>query len=71
MMKTLLHKDQLYREDVFQILMDYEILRAIRYPTPLSLIYLEMTPHASGGKTPRSASTIFETALNSHLRYPP
>jgi GGDEF domain-containing protein len=32
------------------------------------LIYLEMTPHASDGKTPQSASSIFETAFNSHLR---
>ena len=68
MEKTLLHKDQLYSGEVFQILMDYEIIRTIRYPTPLSLIYLEMTPHASDGETPPSASSIFETAFNSHLR---
>ena len=68
MKKTILRKDQLYSEDVFQILMDYEIIRSIRYPTPLSLIYLEMTPHASDGKTPQSASFIFETVFNSRLR---
>ena len=68
MKKTISRKDQLYSEAVFQILMEYEIIRTIRYPTPLSLIYLEMTPHASNGKAPRSASVIFETAFNSRLR---
>lgn len=68
MKKTLLHQDQLYSEDVFQILMEYEIIRTIRYPAPLSLICLEMTPHASAGETPRSAASIFETAFTSHLR---
>jgi hypothetical protein len=68
MNKTLLHKDQIYGEDAFRILMDYEIIRTIRYPTPISLIYLEMTPHASDGETPRSAFSIFETTINLHLR---
>src|SRR5574341_5246 len=68
MKKTILYREQLYSEDVFRILMDYEIIRTIRYPAPLSLIHLEMTPHTSDGKTPRSASPIFETALNSRLR---
>lgn len=68
MKKTILRKDQIYSEDVFQILVDYEIIRTIRYPAPISLIYLEMTPHTSDGKTPQSASLIFETAFNSRLR---
>ncbi len=68
MNKTTLRKDQLYNTDVFHILMEYEIIRAIRYPNPLSLIYLEMTPHTSNGKASPSASVIFETALNSRLR---
>lgn len=68
MKATMLQRDQLYSEDVFRILMNYEILRVIRYPTPLSLIQLEMTPHASVGKTPPSALLIFETTLSSRLR---
>jgi hypothetical protein len=65
---TLLHNDQIYSEDAFRILMDYEIIRTIRYPTPISLIYLEMIPHASVGETPRSAYSIFETIINLNLR---
>jgi hypothetical protein len=68
MNKPLLHKDPLYSGDVFQILMEYEIIRTIRYPAPLSLIHLEMTPHVSDGDVPRSAAPIFETAFTSHLR---
>jgi len=68
MKKPILHKDQIYSEDVFQILMDYEIIRTIRYPAPLSLLSLEMTPQVSIGKSPASASSIFETAFNSQLR---
>ena len=68
MKKTLSHLDQIYSEEVFQILMEYEIIRTIRYPTSISLIYLEMSPHVSDGKTPKSAASIFETALNSRLR---
>lgn len=68
MKKTILHRDQLYSEDVFQILMNYEIIRTIRYPTPLSLIHLEMKTNTADGETPPSAAFIFETALNSRLR---
>lgn len=68
MKKPTLHSDQIYSEDVFQILMDYETIRTIRYPAPLSLLSLEMTPQVSIGKSPLSASSIFETAFNSQLR---
>ena len=68
MKNTISRRNQLYSESVFQILMEYEIIRTIRYPTPLSLIYLEMTPHTSNGPTPQSAAIIFETAFNSRLR---
>jgi len=65
---TPLQKDQLYSWDVFQILMDYEIIRNVRYPTPLSLLYLEMKAHDSNGKTSQSASSVFETSINMQLR---
>ncbi|MBK9926642.1 MAG: hypothetical protein IPP66_15305 [Anaerolineales bacterium] len=68
MNKNSLPKDPIYSEEAFQIIMDHEILRAIRYPSPISLIYLEMTPHTSDEKTPESASSIFETTINSYLR---
>lgn len=68
MNKSLSQKDQIYSWDVFQILIDYEIIRSIRYPTPLSLICLEMTPHPSDAETIQSASSIFEMTFNSCLR---
>jgi hypothetical protein len=68
MKKTPLRKDQFYSWDVFQILMEYEIIRTVRYPTPISLIHLEMKPHASGEKTHPSVPFIFETVINSQLR---
>ena len=63
-----LQRTQLYSEEVFQVLMDYEVIRTIRYTTPLSLVYIEITPQSSNGNTPQSASSIFETAINSRLR---
>ncbi len=63
-----LHRDQLYSEDAFQALMNYEIIRTIRYPAPLSLIYLEMTPCIADGGMSRSAPLLFETVLNARLR---
>jgi GGDEF domain-containing protein len=48
--------------------MEYEIIRCIRYPAPLSLIRLEMTPHVSEGKAPPSTVPLFETVLNARLR---
>jgi hypothetical protein len=68
MKKVLLQKDEIYSEDIFQILIDYEIIRSIRYPNPISLICLESTPQPSDMKTNRSAFSVFETALNSSLR---
>ena len=68
MKKNAILGTQLHSEDVFHILMDYEIVHTIRYKTPLSLIYLEMTSQVLDGKAPHSISSIFEGALNSRLR---
>ena len=62
------HKGGLYHENVFQILMDFEIVRSIRYPTPMSLICFEMKYHASGEEEIQSVVSIFETAFCSRLR---
>ena len=68
MKNALSHHDKLYSEDVFHILMDYEIIRSIRYPTPMSLICIEMTLDTSDVEANQSPSSVFETALNSSLR---
>jgi hypothetical protein len=58
----------MYNSDVFQILFDYEISRSKRYPSPLALIQLEMTPTASSSEALSTAPGIFSAALNTHLR---
>lgn len=59
---------EMYTSDVFQILFDYEVSRCKRYPSPLTLIQLEMTPTAISTNALMAASGIFSSALNTHLR---
>ncbi len=68
MRKITLHDDEVYNSDVFRVLVDYEISRSVRYPTPLGLLQIEMTPNASNEEALRAASSAFITALNAHLR---
>ena len=58
----------MYSSDVFQILFDYEISRSKRYPSPLTLIQLEMTFTAISAEALNAAPGIFSSALNGHLR---
>jgi hypothetical protein len=61
--------NEVYSDDVFQVLIEYEISRSVRYPAPLAMLYLEMTPSAGLEEgTLREAPKIFTTALNTHLR---
>ena len=62
-----LHGD-MYSSDVFQILFEYEISRTKRYPSPLTLIQLEMSSTAVDAEALSAAPEIFSTALNGHLR---
>jgi len=59
--------DELYTEDVFWVLFDYEVTRSQRYPAPLCLLQIETTPHADGSYLVPSAA-VFNSVLNSHLR---
>ncbi len=68
MKKILPRGDDLYSEDVFWVLLDYEVTRSQRYPSALSLLQLEMTAIAGDDFIIRSASSIFGSALNTHLR---
>ena len=58
----------MYTSDVFQILFDYEVSRCKRYPSPLTLIQLEMAPIAISAEALSAAPGIFSSALNTHLR---
>jgi len=68
MNKSLSRKGGLYHENIFKILMDFEIVRSIRYPAPMSLICFEMEYHASGPEELQSVVSIFENAFCSRLR---
>jgi GGDEF domain-containing protein len=58
----------IYNNDVFQILLDYEVSRSKRYPSPLSLLQIETMPHALNAEALSAAPEIFSSALNAHLR---
>ncbi len=60
--------DEVYTEDVFEVLLEYEISRTNRYPSPLSLLYIEIAPSELKGTSLGSASKVFAGALNRHLR---
>lgn len=68
MKKMLSRGDELYSLDVFKVLAEYEISRSRRYPSPITLIHLEILPNASDETALSAASSIFCTALNSHIR---
>jgi PleD family two-component response regulator len=59
--------DEVYDDEVFQVLLDYEVTRSKRYPANISLIHIEYTP-AGSEKALRSAFQIFSKTLNSHMR---
>jgi len=60
--------DDVYSDEVFQILLEYEVSRSVRYPTPLGILHMEMTPTGPNGATLQIAPRIFTAALNTHLR---
>ncbi len=68
MKKTISRGDEVYSDDVFQVLMEYELSRSNRYPAPLSMMHIEATPTALDEEALRAAPAVFATALNSHLR---
>lgn len=68
MKRTLAHGDTLYTEDVFWVLLDYEVTRSQRYPTALSLLQMETTPTTTDPNLLRAATSVFNSALNSQLR---
>lgn len=68
MRKTAIHDSEVYSSDVFRILAEYEISRSARYPSPIGMLQIEMTPNASNADALRAAPTVFISALNAHLR---
>lgn len=68
MINTDFRNENIYNSEVFQILVEYEVARARRYPSPVALIELEMTPVVSSKDALDAALGIFTTTLNRHLR---
>ena len=68
MKKTASLNEDVYTGDVFQILLEYEISRCKRYPSPLSLLQIEMIPSALSAEALSAAPGIFSSELNAHLR---
>lgn len=60
--------EDVYHADAFKILLTYEISRSQRYPCPISLIQIEMTPTAFNEEALKAAPLIFSAVLNTHLR---
>jgi hypothetical protein len=58
----------LYTWDVFKILLDYEVNRSRRYPSPLSLIDISLESNPISPEAIEAAETKIASLLNSHLR---
>ncbi len=68
MKKTGALTEDVYNIDVFKILLTYEISRSKRYPCPMTMLQIEMTPATFNQEALRAAPLIFSAALNIHLR---
>ncbi|MEK6751554.1 MAG: hypothetical protein AABZ00_04740 [Chloroflexota bacterium] len=60
--------EEVYNSDVFDVLFHYEVSRSKRYPAPLSLLQIEMTPAALDENSLSKASAIFTAKINAHIR---
>jgi GGDEF domain-containing protein len=59
--------EEVYEDEVFQVLLDYEVTRSKRYPTNISLVHIEYTVTGNNTATAHAA-TIFARAINTHIR---
>ncbi len=68
MRKMMSRGEEVYGEDVFNILFDYEVSRSKRYPAPLALLKIETTPASLSADILQKATSIFAAKVNSHIR---
>lgn len=59
--------EEVYEDEVFQVLLDYEVTRSKRYPANIALLHIEYAPSGSNAAL-RYAPKIFAAALNNHTR---
>jgi len=58
----------LYNGDVFTLLADYELSRAQRYPTPVTVLYITLNLDEAKPEIIESVKQLFAGILNSSLR---
>lgn len=68
MRKIVSRGEEVYSEDVFKILFEYEVSRSKRYPAPLALLQIETNPTALSAEILQNAPAIFATKVNAHIR---
>ncbi len=68
MRKMISRGEEIYSADVFEILFEYEVSRSKRYPAPLALLQIEMSPSAVSEDALQNAFSIFAAKINSHIR---
>jgi diguanylate cyclase (GGDEF)-like protein len=58
----------LYNGEVFTLLADYELSRAQRYPTPVTVLYITLNLDEAKPKIVKNVKQLFAGILNSSLR---
>ena len=58
----------LYDEQVFKLLADYELSRAQRYPSPVTLLHISLNLEQAKPEIAQSVKQIFANILNTSLR---
>ena len=59
---------QLYNREVFEVLLEYEINRSQRYPSPISLLNILIIPSQQAPENQQAMDAEISAQLNSHLR---
>ena len=68
MKRDLSRGTELYSREVFQILLDYEVNRSQRYPSPLSLLDMVLLPGQQTTAVQEALDATIPAILNTHLR---
>ena len=66
--QKVIRNNDLYDGDVFILLADYELSRAQRYPTPITVLYITLNLDEAKPEITESIKQLFVEILNSNLR---
>ena len=59
---------QLYNREVFEVLLEYEMNRSQRYPSPICLLHILINPGRQTTESQQAMDAEISAQLNSHLR---